>query len=420
MVNNPMTHNVRILLGRAQRLSGEFFRLESSGGILLILMAGLALISANSFLEPIYSQFREAILVVSIGDFGISKPFELWINDGLMAIFFLLVALEIKREMLSGQLSSFDQILLPVLCAAAGVLVPALIYWGMNYHDAVARSGWAVPTATDIAFALGVLSLFGKRVPPGMKLLLSTIAVVDDLVAIVIIGVFFSGALSVPSLLFAGGVIAIMLLLNRRGVTQLTPYILLGVVLWICVLKSGVHATLAGVVTGMMIPHRKKSSENQTLEHVLEYSPLEILEQALHPWVAYAILPLFAFINAGLALGGFNFETALGRIPLGVAVGLLIGKPIGIIGAALIARMTGIARFPEGMDFKMIFGLGLLCGIGFTMSLFIGSLAFIENIKLSEASVLGVLSGSFLSAIIGYAWLHFVLPKRPFEKKSGV
>jgi NhaA family Na+:H+ antiporter len=331
----------------------------------------------------------------------------LWINDGLMAIFFLLVALEIKRETLSGQLSDREQLLLPLLCAAAGVAVPALVFVGINRGDAAAMQGWAIPAATDIAFALGILSLLGSRVPAGMKLLLSTIAVVDDLAAIVIIALFYSGGLSGAALAWAGVAIAGMLLLNRRGVRALTPYLLLGAVVWVCVLKSGVHATLAGVVTGLMIPHVDR---NNAVDDAVEHSPLETLEHALHPWVAYAILPLFAFANAGLALGDFVPADALQPVPLGIALGLLLGKPVGVVGAALLARASGIARFPQGMGMASMVGLGLLCGIGFTMSLFIGSLAFSDDGDLAYSSVLGVLCASLLAAITGYAWLRATLP----------
>jgi NhaA family Na+:H+ antiporter len=401
---------VASVLPRALHALSEFFRLEAAGGILLIAAAALALLCANSPLEEFYDHFREVPVQVSVGDFAIAKPLLLWINDGLMAVFFLLVALEIKREALSGQLSSRAQITLPMICAAAGVAVPALIYAAINRGDVVAMRGWAIPAATDIAFALGVLSLLGSRVPTGMKLLLSTIAVVDDLIAIVIIALFYTNRLSITALAWAGAAIALMALLNRRGVRALTPYLLLGTVVWVCVLKSGVHATLAGVVTGLLIPHVDKRNE---IDDAVEHSPLESLEHALHPWVAYAILPLFAFANAGLALAGYGIAEVLAPVPLGIALGLVLGKPIGIVTAALLARAIGIARFPEGMDFKALLGLGLLCGIGFTMSLFIGSLAFVGHADRFGASVLGVLVASTVAAIIGYAWLRATL--RPVQ-----
>jgi NhaA family Na+:H+ antiporter len=390
------------ILERAKHGLSEFFRLESAGGILLIAAAALALVCANSPLEEFYDGFRELPVAVVIGGLQIAKPLLLWINDGLMAIFFLLVALEIKREALSGQLSSRDQLVLPLLCAVAGVAVPAVIFWWINRDDPVSMQGWAIPAATDIAFALGILSLLGSRVPIGMKLLLSTIAVVDDLAAIVIIAVFYTSGMSMTALAWAGAAIALMFVLNRRGVRALTPYLLLGVVVWVCVLKSGVHATLAGVVTGLMIPHYDRRN---AIDDASEHSPLETLEHALHPWVAYLILPVFAFANAGLALGGFAPQDALAPVPLGIALGLLVGKPVGVVGAALLARAVGIARYPDGMDWRSMVGLGLLCGIGFTMSLFIASLAFADDGDLFQSSVLGVLCASVVAAVAGYAWL---------------
>ncbi|WP_242102658.1 MULTISPECIES: Na+/H+ antiporter NhaA [unclassified Lysobacter] len=394
------------ILERAKHGLSEFFRLESAGGILLIAAAALALVCANSPLEEFYDGFRELPVAVVIGELQIAKPLLLWINDGLMAIFFLLVALEIKREALSGQLSSRDQLALPLLCAVAGVAVPAAIFWWINRDDPVAMQGWAIPAATDIAFALGILSLLGPRVPIGMKLLLSTIAVVDDLAAIVIIAVFYTSGMSMAALAWAGAAIALMFVLNRRGVRALTPYLLLGIVVWVCVLKSGVHATLAGVVTGLMIPHYDRRN---AIDDASEYSPLETLEHALHPWVAYLILPVFAFANAGLALGGFAPRDVLAPVPLGIALGLVLGKPAGVVGAAMLARALGIARYPDGMDWRAMIGLGLLCGIGFTMSLFIASLAFADDGDLFQASVLGVLCASVIAAVAGYAWLRATL-----------
>jgi len=396
-------------VGALQRLT-DFFRLEAASGIVLIAAALVALACANTPLHDLYQGLRELPVQVRIGAAGIDKPLLLWINDGLMALFFLVVALEIKRETLSGQLSSRDQLVLPLVCAAAGVLVPALIFWWSNRGDATALRGWAIPTATDIAFALGILALLGSRVPLGMKLLLSTIAVVDDLIAIVIIAVFYTEGVSFTALGWAAAAIAAMAILNRRGVTALAPYLLFGVVLWTCVLKSGVHATLAGVVTGLMIPHVNRHNE---LDDATEHSPLETLEHALHPWVAYGILPLFAFANAGLALGGLGMDELLSPLPLGIALGLVLGKPVGIVSAAVLMRVAGFARYPRGMDFKAMLGLGLLCGIGFTMSLFIGSLAFAQDALRYTEGVIGVLVASTLSAVLGYAWLRVVLKPRP-------
>lgn len=391
---NPVTRGIALLR--------DFFRLQAAAGIVLMAAAALAMIVANSPWQGAYEAFRHLPIGFSVGGFSLVKGAEHWINDGLMAVFFLLVALEIKRETLSGQLSSREQMLLPVLCAIGGVAVPAILYWAMNQSDPVALRGWAIPTATDIAFALGILALLGSRVPLGMKLLLSTIAVVDDLVAILIIAIFYTHDLAAHQLAWAGAGVGLMLLLNWRGVTRLWPYLFLGAVVWYFVLKSGVHATLAGVVTGLLIPLRGRTDDAP--------SPLESLEHALHPWVAYLVLPLFAFANAGLALGGLQMSDLLASVPLGIVLGLVLGKPVGIVAMALIARATGIARFPDGMDFKAMLGLGMLCGVGFTMSLFISNLAFASiGGQFGEASVLGVLCASVISALVGWVWLRFTL-----------
>ena len=393
------------LTTRAIRALADFMRLEAAGGILLIGAAILALLFANSPLAGLYDGLRDIPVAVVFGDLQIAKPLLLWINDGLMVVFFLLVSLEIKRESLTGQLAGRDRLVLPLVCACAGVAVPALLFTAINRGDEAAMRGWAVPTATDIAFALGVLALLGSRAPHGMKLLLSTIAVVDDLIAIVIIALFYSHGLSPVALMWAGAVLVVMFALNRRGVTALTPYMLLGVALWVCTLKSGVHATLAGVATGLMIPHVDRRN---AVPDEIEHSPLEYLEHALHPWVAYAILPLFAFVNAGLALGDLQVGDALAALPLGIVLGLVFGKPIGIVGAAVVLRALRWGRFPKGMDLRAMIGLGMLCGIGFTMSLFIASLAY-QGLRYEEA-VLGVLAASVIAATIGIAWLRAVLP----------
>jgi len=392
---------------RALQALTDFLRLESAGGILLIGAAALALLCANSPLEEFYDGFREMPVALVFGDLRIAKPWLLWINDGLMAVFFLLVSLEIKRESLTGQLAGVDRLMLPMVCAAAGVVVPALLFTALNHDNPGAMRGWAVPTATDIAFALGVLSLLGSRVPTGMKLLLSTIAVVDDLIAILIIALFYAHDLSWVALGWAGATVLGMVLLNRRGVTALTPYLLLGVALWVFMLKSGIHATLAGVITGLLVPH---VSRDNTIPDEVEHSPLESLEHALHPWVAYAIVPLFAFANAGLSLGGLRMDQVFSALPLGVVLGLVVGKPIGITLAALAMRATGKVRWPEGMDLKAMAGMGMLCGIGFTMSLFIGSLAYVSPYY--EESVLGILAASLIASILGMTWLRLVLPAR--------
>ena len=405
------------LTARAARALAEFFRIEAASGILLIVAALLALLCANSMLAEAYEALRAMPVQLRIGALDIDKPLLLWINDGLMAVFFLLVALEIKREALTGQLSSVSQMLLPVVCACAGVAVPALLYTAVNHGDATGMRGWAVPAATDIAFALGVLALLGSRAPLGMKVLLSTIAVVDDLIAIVIIALFYTEALSMAALGWAGAALVAMVLLNRRGVRALAPYLLLGTVLWVCVLKSGVHATLAGVATGLLIPHRDAGPKRRGDGDAP--SPLQALEHALHPWVAYAILPLFAFVNAGLALQGLKMEHVLSPVPLGIALGLVVGKPVGIVGAAVLMRVSGVAGFPAGMDMRAMLGMGFLCGIGFTMSLFISGLAFSGHPLIYEESVLGVLLASTLSAVVGLLWLRMVLPERGGNGSTG-
>lgn len=371
--------------------------------MLLIAAAAFALILANSPLHDVYQHFLDAPIHLGVGDYALAKPVHLWINDGLMAIFFLVVALEIKREMLSGQLSDRAQLVLPLVCACGGVAMPALLYAAFNHGDATALAGWAIPAATDIAFALGILSLLGSRVPLGLKLLLSTIAVLDDLIAIVIIAIFYTQELSTLALVLASIALLLMIVLNRARVSALWPYLLLGTLMWVCVLKSGVHATLAGVVTGLLIPmNDRRDPEN---------SPLQNLEHALHPWVAFAILPVFAFANAGLSLSGFGPGSMLASVPLGIAIGLVFGKPIGVIGAAWLARSFGIGQLPENTSFKAIIGMGMLCGIGFTMSLFIGSLAFEGGGAAHvDASRLGILCGSVLAAAMGSFWLSRVLP----------
>jgi NhaA family Na+:H+ antiporter len=399
----------KLRVGALERLH-DFFRLEAASGILLILAALVAMIFANTPLHDAYQAFRDVPIRVGVGTAGIDKPLLLWVNDALMAVFFLLVALEIKRETLSGQLSDREQLLLPMVCACAGVVVPALIFTLFNTGNDVAMRGWATPTATDIAFALGVLALLGSRVPLGMKLLLSTIAVVDDLIAILIIALFYGHDMNLVPLGYGLAAVVAMWALNRRGVKALAPYLLLGAVLWLCVLKSGVHATVAGVITGLLVPHVDPRND---IDDATEHSPVEALEHALHPWVAYGILPLFAFVNAGLVVGGLGMDDLLSPLPLGIALGLVLGKPVGIVSAAVLMRAAGFARFPQGMDFKGLLGMGMLCGIGFTMSLFIGSLAFSREPLLYTESVIGVLVASTVSAVMGYTWLRMVLKPQP-------
>ncbi len=389
---------------RAGAALSEFFKLEAAGGLLLIGAALLALLMANSPLDGVYDAVLSLPVEIRVGALQLAKPLLLWINDGLMAVFFLLVALEIKREAVQGELSSGAQRVLPLACALGGVLVPAAIYAWINAGDATALRGWAIPAATDIAFALGMLSLLGSRVPAGIRILLAAIAVLDDLAAIIIIALFYSGELSSAALIGAGIALLGLIALNRLHVTRTSAYIVLGIVMWVCVLKSGVHATLAGVATGLLIPLRGRDDDAP--------SPLETLEHDLHPWVAFAILPLFAFANAGLSLGGAGWQALLSPVPTGVALGLLLGKPIGVFGAAAVAIGIGVAARPAQVSWGALFGMAVLCGIGFTMSLFIASLAFAqEATAYAESSRFGVLAGSAIAAALGLLVLHFTLPR---------
>ncbi|MCV4281155.1 Na+/H+ antiporter NhaA [Pseudomonas capsici] len=373
----------------------RFFQLEAAGGLLLIAAAALALIINNSPLSWLYNEFLNIPVVAQIGAIKIAKPLLLWINDGLMALFFLVIGLEVKREVLEGQLSRPSQVVLPGAAAIGGMVVPALIYYALNKDNPVALGGWAIPMATDIAFALGVLALLGKRVPVSLKLFLMTLAIIDDLGAIVVIALFYSGELSSLSLMLAGASILALIVMNRLGVAKLGPYLLVGLVLWVCVLKSGVHATLAGVVLAFCIPLRIKASKA---------SPLLSLEHGLHPWVAYGILPLFAFANAGVSLAGVTLENFTHPVPMGIAAGLLIGKTLGVFGLTWLAIQTGLAKLPNEANWGQVLGVSILCGIGFTMSLFVGSLAFEAGVSdYAGEDRMGILTGSILSALMGYA-----------------
>ena len=378
-----------------RRTFTRFFQLEAASGLLLIAAALLALIINNSPLSWLYTGLLDTPVVAQIGALKIAKPLLLWINDGLMALFFLLIGLEVKREVLDGQLSKPSQIVLPGAAAIGGMVVPALLYWWLNRDNPPALDGWAIPTATDIAFALGVLALLGNRVPVSLKLFLMTLAIIDDLGAIVIIAVFYSGELSTLSLGLAAACIAALVAMNRLGVVKLGPYMIIGLILWVCVLKSGVHATLAGVTLAFCIPLRTRNAET---------SPLLTLEHALHPWVAYGILPLFAFANAGLSLSGVTVESFTHHVPMGIAVGLLLGKTVGVFGLTWLAVKIGIAALPQGANWGQVLGVAILCGIGFTMSLFVGSLAFEPGVSdYAGMDRMGILTGSILAALIGYA-----------------
>jgi len=373
----------------------RFFQLEAASGLLLIAAAVMALIINNSPLSYLYSGLLDVPVAVQVGALNIAKPLLLWINDGLMALFFLLIGLEVKREVVDGHLSKPAQVILPATAAVGGMVVPALIYWFINRDNPAAVAGWAIPTATDIAFALGVLALLGKRVPVSLKLFLMTLAIIDDLGAIIVIALFYSGTLSSVSLLLAAACLVALVAMNRLGVVKLGPYMIVGLILWVCVLKSGVHATLAGVALALCIPLRTRNAET---------SPLLSLEHALHPWVAYAILPIFAFANAGVSLAGMTVDSFTHPVPMGIAVGLLLGKTVGVFGLTWLAVKLRLAALPEGAGWGQILGVAILCGIGFTMSLFVGSLAFAPGSSdYAGMDRMGILTGSFFAAVIGYA-----------------
>ncbi|MDH0732290.1 Na+/H+ antiporter NhaA [Pseudomonas sichuanensis] len=375
-------------------LFARFFQLEAASGLLLIAAAVLALIINNSPLSYLYNGLLEVPVAVQVGALEIAKPLLLWINDGLMALFFLLIGLEVKREVVDGHLSKPSQVILPATAAVGGMVVPALIYWFINRDNPAAVAGWAIPTATDIAFALGVLALLGKRVPVSLKLFLMTLAIIDDLGAIIVIALFYSGTLSSLSLMLAGACLIALLAMNRLGVVKLGPYLVIGLILWVCVLKSGVHATLAGVALALCIPLRTKHAET---------SPLLSLEHALHPWVAYAILPLFAFANAGVSLAGVTLESFTHPVPMGITLGLLAGKTVGVFGLTWLAVKLRLAALPAEANWGQVLGVAILCGIGFTMSLFVGSLAFVPGSSdYAGMDRMGILTGSFFAAVVGY------------------
>ncbi len=380
----------------------RFLKLESASGIILILAALVAIGLANSVLAQHYQSFLNTEVQVRIAALDINKPLLLWINDGFMAIFFLLVGLEVKREMLEGALSSRVQATFPAIAAVGGMLAPALIYSFFNYGDEATRAGWAIPAATDIAFALGVMALLGKRVPTSLKVFLLALAIMDDLGVIVIIALFYTQQLSLTALAIGVAATLTLLWMNRRGEDRIGLYMLVGLVLWVAVLKSGVHATLAGVIVGFMIPLNGKRYA----------SPLKHLEHVLHPWSAFLILPLFAFANAGVSLEGISLSALLSPLPMGIILGLFVGKPLGIFTISWLAVKLGVAQLPKGVNFKQIFAVSILCGIGFTMSMFIASLAFEHGgVDYGSYSRLGILAGSTLAAVAGYIALRISLPR---------
>lgn len=382
----------------------DFFKGESAVGVLLIIATILAMLLSNSTFAHAYQNFLDIPVVVSIHQFTIAKPLLLWVNDGLMAIFFFMVGMEIKREVLEGSLSHISKIVVPAFAAIGGMVVPALVYVAFNWGDPIGMQGWAIPMATDIAFALGILSLLGKRVPTELKIFLLALAIIDDLGAIIVIALFFGHGLSTSALAVSGFFILVLMLMNWRGVTNNTAYILIGVIVWAAVLKSGVHATIAGVIVGLLIPLRnnKKSFHE--------------LEESLHGPVNYVILPLFAFVNTGVNFSGVSTKDFVDNVTVGITLGLFLGKPVGIFSFSLLAIMLKFGKLPDGINLVHLFGVAILGGIGFTMSLFIGSLAFEcagdACINMMDERI-GILMGSFLSGVMGYLVLKYQLkPKK--------
>ncbi|MEZ5278355.1 MAG: Na+/H+ antiporter NhaA [Opitutaceae bacterium] len=387
-----------------------FIKHESSAGILLFLAAVLALIFANTPLSRLYGSLIDTDFGVQLGNAGLTKPLILWINDGLMAVFFFLVGLELKREILEGELSNRRKLTLPLFAAVGGMLAPACIYVYLNWGDPVALNGWAIPAATDIAFALGILAVLGSRVPVALKVFLVSLAIIDDIGAIAIIALFYTENLSITSLSASIPAIIGLFILNRRKVTSKAPYILLGIFLWVAVLKSGIHATLAGILLATFIPLRGGNGSEGT-------SPLRELEHALHPWVAFGILPIFAFANSGVSLAGLSPSSLLDPVPLGIMLGLFLGKQFGVFSFSWVAIKLGLAELPDRVRWSGLYGVSLLAGIGFTMSLFIASLAFEETGDTAYVinDRLGIICGSMLSAIAGYLVLYLT-SRRPSEQ----
>lgn len=386
----------------------DFFKLESSAGILLFFSAVLALIIANSPLASYYSLLLDTTVAVQVGALNVSKPLLLWINDGLMAVFFFLVGLELKRELVEGELADKKNIVLPGIGALGGMLAPALVFFWFNKDDPMALQGWAIPAATDIAFALGVLKLVGPRVPTSLKIFLTSLAIFDDVGAILVIAFFYTSQISSTALIVVACCIPLLWLLNKKGIEATSTYILIGVVMWIAMLKSGVHATLTGVILAMFIPIKSKLNP--------KHSPLKELEHNLHATVAYIILPIFAFANSGINLSGIGLEQLMHPVPLGIALGLIVGKQVGIFSLCWLAIKLKWATLPEKSNWTALYGISALCGIGFTMSLFIGSLAYEEtqfNFIFDEK--LGIIIGSVVSALIGY----FALKTQYGKKTTG-
>jgi NhaA family Na+:H+ antiporter len=379
-----------------------FFKLEAASGLVLLISAVIALFISNSSLSNLYFETLHNYLFVGINNFGIKMSLLHWINDALMAVFFFFVTLEIKREFIQGELSNRKQALLPIIAAIGGMLVPALIYIYINFHNGDTLNGWAIPSATDIAFSLGVLSLLGSRVPISLKVFLTALAIIDDLGAIVIIAFFYSGDLSIKYLSLLLITFIGLMILNKFNIKKFIPYLLLGLILWFFTHESGIHATISGVLLATVIPHRKKEKD---------FSLLRKIEHSISPYVAFGIMPLFALANAGVSLSGISFDSLLLPVPLGILLGLFVGKQIGVFLFSIISIKLKIAQMPNNTNWINFYGVGILTGIGFTMSLFVGNLAFVENAQYISGVKIGVLTGSLLSTVFGYALLLFA-PKK--------
>jgi len=379
-----------------------FFKLEAASGLVLLFSAVLALIISNSTYSSYYFGYLEKYIFIGFNEIGLKLSVLHWINDALMAIFFFFVTLEIKREFLQGELSNFKQALLPIIAAVGGMVVPALIYVVVNLGDPETMNGWAIPSATDIAFSLGVLSLLGKRVPLSLKVFLTALAIIDDLGAILIIAIFYSGDLNIKYLLLMLAAFIILLIINKFNIKKFLPYLIVGIFLWDFTHNSGIHATIAGVLLAMTIPHRKKEKD---------FSLLIKVEHAISPYVAFGIMPLFAFANAGVSLEGLSFSSLLDKVPLGIVLGLFVGKQLGVFVFSYISIKLKIAQMPSNTSWYNFYGVGILTGIGFTMSLFVGNLAFAENMQYMDGVKIGVLTGSLLSTLAGY-FLILLTPNR--------
>jgi len=386
------------------RFVRRFIKLESSSGIILFIATAFAMLIDNTRFSQDYEHFFQIIIQLSIGDLHLVKPLLSWINDGFMSLFFLLVGLEVKREILAGELNTARRAMLPAIAAFGGMLVPAAIYVWVTWHEPNAIKGWAIPAATDTAFALAILALLGRRIPVSLKIFLTALAIFDDIGAIIVMAIFYSSRISILHLMIGAGLVGILMLLNYNRVTRLSPYFIVGILLWLCVLNSGVHATLAGIILAMTIPLENKKNS--------AYSPLRWLERKLHPLVGFYILPLFAFANAGVSFKGMEWHEWVAGVPLGIALGLFFGKQIGIWLSTMIAVWLGVGRLPSDITPTGFYGMSLIAGVGFTMSLFIGTLAFHAAAPYAAYVRMGVLAGSLFSGFVGYWVLRFAYPHK--------